>query len=78
VIMTADRGNVRRVPEGKRLLSEWKEAYPQWAKTKIGDFITTHRFWRDFNRTLKTIAVGPPYQGYRAAADRQPGPTDGS
>jgi hypothetical protein len=60
-----------RMPEGKRLLSEWKEAYPQWAKTEDGDLITTRRFWRDFHRIKKTIAVGPPYRMGRAANDRR-------
>jgi hypothetical protein len=59
------------MPEGKRLLSEWKEAYPQWAKTEEGDLITTRRFWRDFHRIKKTIALGPPYRMGRAANDRR-------
>ena len=66
-----------KMPEGKVLLSEWKEAYPQWAKTKVDD-LTTRQFWRDFNRILKTIAVGPPYQSARAPAVRQSRQTDGS
>jgi hypothetical protein len=67
-----------RMPEGKELVREWNKTYPQWKyKTSVGD-PHTRWFWKDFKRILKTIAVGPPYQGYRAAADRQPGPTDGS
>ncbi len=67
-----------RMPKGKELVGEWNEAHPRWAyKTSVGD-LNTRLFWRDFKRILKTVAVGPPYQGYRAAADRQPGQTDGS
>lgn len=67
-----------RMPEGEELVGEWNETYPQWAyKTSVGD-LNTRQFWRDFKRIEKTIAVGPPYQEYRAAAARQPGPTDGS
>jgi len=75
----ASRGPGRaRMPEGEELVGEWNETYPQWAyKTSVGD-LNTRRFWRDFKRIEKTIAVGPPYQEYRAAAARQPGPTDGS
>jgi hypothetical protein len=55
-----------RMPEGKELVSEWNRAYPQWEyKTSVGD-LNTRQFWRDFKRILKTITVGPPYQGYRA------------
>jgi hypothetical protein len=67
-----------RMPEGKKLVSEWNETHPQWAyKTSVGD-LNTRQFWRDFKRIEKTIAVGPPYQGYRAAAARQPRQTDRS
>jgi hypothetical protein len=72
-----------KMPEGKRLLDEWKEAHPQWAKKKTSEGyltdITTRQFWRDHNRIRKTIAVGPPYQlRPRAATDRQPRQTDRS
>jgi hypothetical protein len=67
-----------KMPEGKELVREWNKTYPQWEyKTSVGD-LNTRLFWRDFKRILKTIAVGPPYQGYRAAAARQPRETDGS
>ena len=76
-IASRDRGRAR-MPEGEELVGEWNETYPQWAyKTSVGD-LNTRQFWRDFKRIEKTIAVGPPYQEYRAAAARQPGPTDGS
>ena len=56
-----------RMPNGKSLVSEWNEAYPEWAyKTSVGD-PDTRRFWRDYNRIRKTIAVGPPYRRDRAA-----------
>jgi hypothetical protein len=77
-IASREPGRATRMPKGKELVGEWNEAHPRWAyKTSVGD-VNTRLFWRDFKRILKTIAVGPPYQGYRAAADRQPGPTDGS
>lgn len=67
-----------RMPEGKELVREWNKTYSQWEyKTEVGD-PHTRWFWKDFKRILKTIAVGPPYQGYRAAAARQPRETDGS
>jgi hypothetical protein len=67
-----------RMPEGKELVGEWNETYPQWAyKTSVGD-LNTRLFWRDFKRILKTIAVGPPYQSDRAPAVRQSRQTDGS
>jgi hypothetical protein len=51
-----------RMPEGKELVREWNETYPQWAyRTSVGD-LNTRQFWRDFKRIEKTIAVGPPYQ----------------
>jgi hypothetical protein len=51
-----------RMPEGKELVGEWNETYPQWAyRTSVGD-LNTRQFWRDFKRIEKTIAVGPPYQ----------------
>lgn len=61
-----------RMPEGKSLVHEWNQAYPQWAyKTSVGD-LNTRQFWRDYNRIRKTIAVGPPYQlRPRAATDRR-------
>ena len=66
------------MPEGKEFVREWNKTYSQWEyKTEVGD-PHTRRFWKDFKRILKTIAVGPPYQGYRAAAARQPRETDGS
>lgn len=46
-----------KVPKGKDLVREWNETYPQWSYG--GD---TRRFWRDYNRIRKTVAVGPPYQ----------------
>jgi hypothetical protein len=46
-----------KTPEGKELVREWDETYPQW---KYGS--DTRRFWRDYNRIRKTVAVGPPYQ----------------
>lgn len=58
-----------KTSEGKRLVSEWNEAHPQWAyKTSVGD-LDTRRFWRDYNRIKKTIAVGPPYQRVHAATE---------
>jgi hypothetical protein len=52
-----------KMPKGKELVSEWNETYPKWPyKTSVGD-LNTRQFWRDFKRILKTIAVGPPYQG---------------
>jgi hypothetical protein len=46
-----------KAPKGKELVSEWNETYPQWS---YGD--DTRRFWRDYNRTKKSVAFGPPYQ----------------
>jgi hypothetical protein len=67
-----------RMPEGKELVREWNKTYPQWEyKTSVSD-PHTRWFWKDFKRILKTIAVGPPYQRYRATAARQPRETDGS
>jgi len=67
-----------RMPRGNELVGEWNETYPQWAyKTSVGD-LNTRQFWRDFKRIEKTIAVGPPYQSYRAPAVRQSRQTNGS
>lgn len=68
-----------RMPNGKSLVSEWNEAYPEWAyKDSVGD-LNTRQFWRDYNRIRKTIAVGPTYQLRNCVAtDRQPRQTDGS
>jgi hypothetical protein len=66
------------MPKGKVLVKEWNETHPELAyRTSVGE-PETRRFWRDYNRIKKTIAVGPPYQGFRAAAARQPRQTDGS
>jgi hypothetical protein len=46
-----------KAPEGKELVSEWNETYPQWSYKS-----DTRRFWRDYNRIRKTVAVGPPYE----------------
>jgi hypothetical protein len=75
---TITRGHTK-MPNGKTLVSEWNEAYPDWAyMTSVGD-LDTRRFWRDYNRIKRTIAVGPPYQSRNpAAAARQPRQTDGS
>jgi hypothetical protein len=55
-----------RMPKGKELVREWNATHPQWTyKTN------TRQFWRDFKRIEKTIAVGPPYKGYRAVTDRR-------
>jgi hypothetical protein len=76
-IASRDPGRAR-MPEGEELVDEWNETYPQWAyKTSVGD-LNTRQFWRDFKRIEKTIAVGPPYQGYRVPAVRQSRQTDGS
>jgi hypothetical protein len=45
-----------KVPGGKELVKEWNELNPQWSYG--GD---TRRFWRDFNRIRKSVAIGPPY-----------------
>ena len=45
-----------KVPEGKELVKEWNEMYPEWSYG--GD---TKNFWRDFNRIRKSVAIGPPY-----------------
>ena len=45
-----------KVPEGKELVNEWNEMYPQWS---YGG--NTKNFWRDFNRIRKSVAIGPPY-----------------
>ena len=56
------RSGYVRMPNGKSLVSEWNEAYPEWAyKDSVGD-LNTRQFWRDYHRIEKTIAVGPPYQ----------------
>jgi hypothetical protein len=58
-----------KASEGKRLVSEWNAAYPhpKWTyKTSAGD-LDTRRFWRDYHRIKRTIAVGPPYQMDHAA-----------
>ncbi len=59
-----------RMPNGKNLVSEWNEAYPDWAyKDSVGD-LNTRLFWRDYNRIKRTIALGPPYQTDRVATVR--------
>ena len=71
---TSTRGHTR-MPKGKTLVSEWNETYPEWAyKTSVGD-PDTRRFWRDYNRIRKTIAVGPPYQSRNLAATQSAGPS---
>ena len=47
----------RKMPNGKELVGEWNETYPQWS---YGD--DTRRFWRDYKRIRKIIAFGPPYE----------------
>jgi hypothetical protein len=47
----------RKMPNGKELVREWNEKYPQWS---YGD--ATRRFWRDYHRIKKAVAVGPPYE----------------
>jgi hypothetical protein len=46
-----------KAPKGKELVREWNETYPQWSYKD-----DTRRFWRDYNRIRKAVAVGPPYQ----------------
>jgi len=46
-----------KVPKGKELVREWNEMYPQWSYKD-----DTRRFWRDYNRIRRAVAVGPPYQ----------------
>jgi hypothetical protein len=46
-----------KVPNGKELVSEWDQIYPRWSYK--GD---TRRFWRDYKRIRRTVAVGPPYE----------------
>ena len=59
-------------PAGRVIVNEWNQAYPEWAyKTNVGD-LDTRRFWRDYERIKRTIAVGPPYKRPRAAAAQQP------
>jgi hypothetical protein len=48
-----------KVPEGKELVKEWNEMYPEWSYG--GD---TKNFWRDFHRIRKSVAIGPPYAPY--------------
>jgi hypothetical protein len=61
-IEPACRRGGTRMPNGKGLVREWNEAHPEWKyKNSVGD-LDTRRFWRDYNRIRKTIAVGPPYQ----------------
>jgi hypothetical protein len=71
-----------KMPKGKVLVKEWNETHnethPEWVyRTSLGE-PDTRRFWRDYNRIKKTIAVGPPYQSLHAAAARQSRQTDGS
>ena len=47
----------RKMPNGKQLVSEWNKTYPQWS---YGD--ETGRFWKDYHRVKKSVALGPPYQ----------------
>jgi hypothetical protein len=44
-------------PKGKKLASEWNDLHPQWS---YGD--NTRRFFRDYHRAKRMVAVGPPYQ----------------
>ena len=46
-----------KVPKHRELVREWNETYPEWSY-EIG----TGRFWRDYNRIKKTVAIGPPYK----------------
>jgi hypothetical protein len=48
-----------KVPEGKELVKEWNEMYPEWS---YGG--NTKNLWRDFNRIRKSVAIGPPYAPY--------------
>ena len=58
---------IKVMPEGKKLVSEWNEAHPQWPyKTSVGE-LNKRQFWRDYKRIKRTIAVGPPYEMDRAA-----------
>ncbi len=63
----------KKMPNGKSLMSEWNDANPQWKAYK-----DTRRFWRDYNRIRRTIAVGPPYQTHHAASDHRSRQADGS
>jgi hypothetical protein len=57
----------RKMPNGKKLVSEWNEKYPQWS---YGD--DTRCFWKDYHRTKKSLAFGPPNPRKRAATVQQP------
>jgi hypothetical protein len=48
-----------KVPEGKELVKEWNEMYPEWS---YGG--NTKNLRRDFNRIRKSVAIGPPYAPY--------------
>jgi hypothetical protein len=48
----------RKMPNGKRLVREWNEKAPK--KWSYGD--NTRWFWKDYHRTKKAVAFGPPYQ----------------
>jgi len=62
-------------PDGRVIVDEWNKAYPECDyKTSMGD-LDTRRFWRDYNRIKRTIAVGPPYKRSRTATTQQPGQT---
>jgi hypothetical protein len=65
-----------KTPNGKVIVDEWNKAHPEWAykKTITGD-PDTRRFWRDYNRIKRTIAVGPPYKRPRTATTQQTGQT---
>jgi hypothetical protein len=49
----------RRMPNGKEIVSEWNEAYPQW---RYETETPTSHFWKDYHRIKKTVGFGPPYQ----------------
>jgi hypothetical protein len=48
----------RKMPNGKRLVREWNDKGPK--KWSYGD--NTRWFWKDYHRTKKAVAFGPPYQ----------------
>jgi hypothetical protein len=48
----------RKMPNGRRLVREWNETSPK--KWSYGD--NTRWFWKDYHRTKKAVAFGPPYQ----------------
>jgi len=52
----------RKMPNGKELVREWNETYETYPKWKYDGDDRTRRFWRDYHRIKKSVAVGPPYQ----------------